>query len=39
MEPQWLGQDRTLLHEVRTALAHTHHVAVTEPWWGEEPAE
>lgn len=34
----WLGEGRRLLAETRTALAASHRVVVTEPWWGEEPS-
>jgi hypothetical protein len=36
-DPAWLGEGRRLLAETRTALAASHRVVVTEPWWGEEP--
>jgi len=37
-DPNWLGEGHRLLAETRTALAASHSVLVTEPWWGEEPS-
>jgi hypothetical protein len=35
----WLAEGVRLLGEVRAALGDEYRVVVTEPWWGEEPAE
>ncbi len=37
-DTDWLGEGRRLLAETRTALADSHCIVVTEPWWGEEPS-
>lgn len=31
----WLDEGRTLLRQVRAALAATHAIVVHEPWWDE----
>jgi len=36
-DPEWLGEGIRLLAEVRRCLAGRFDVAVSEPWWGEEP--
>jgi hypothetical protein len=35
----YLDEGRNLLNEVREALHPEHLVIVTEPWWGEPPAD
>lgn len=35
----WLAAGRSLLRELRIALADTHSIVVREPWWGEEPQD
>lgn len=34
----WLAEGAALLSDVRRELGPTYKVAVTEPWWGEEPS-
>jgi len=36
-DPEWLEQGIGLLAEVRRCLVGSFDVAVSEPWWGEEP--
>jgi len=36
-DPEWLEEGIRLLAEVRRCLAGRFDVAVSEPWWGEEP--
>ena len=38
-DPEWLEQGIWLLAEVRRCLAGRFEVAVSEPWWGEEPQD
>lgn len=35
----WLAEGKSLLAAVRAALSESHDVIVTEPWWGEAPAD
>ncbi|MCW2756939.1 MAG: cell division protein FtsK/SpoIIIE [Nocardioidaceae bacterium] len=37
-DPCWLDEGIGLLHRVRAELAGRYEVVVTEPWWGERPA-
>jgi hypothetical protein len=38
-DAEWLAVGTALLAELRLALQPDYDVVVTEPWWGEEPAE
>ena len=38
-DPQWMATGVDLLARVRTALAGSYEVIVTEPWWGEAPCD